>query len=280
VNAFATLARRLAAGAAGLALLAAAGGTARAGYYAYSVQETSTYVFSGATVGAITPLSATSGAQTGSPSGSEAHSGTLDALQSYVGPGPRPAENTFTPLGQVNPSYVRGDALLTTAAFTTHNVAEGFLNGPGNSAGSGSWSVSAPITFGGSGTVTLSFNFTNLLTLVNAPIPTALSGSVAADYGYTFSIQDSAGATVFTSSPTAVNRSLSFTTPGSSSTPGSGSISITSGILGPGTYTATIAGSEHVFLNAIPEPSSAILLGCAGVTLVFGVFARRRLTPT
>ena len=34
-------------------------------------------------------------------------------MQSYVGPAPRPAENFFSPVGQVNPNYSRGDVQIT-----------------------------------------------------------------------------------------------------------------------------------------------------------------------
>jgi len=266
---------RLPAIASAVALLAILGGEARASFYAYAVEQTNTYTFTGATVGALTPLSSTSSAQVGSPSGSEAHSGTFDALQSYVGPiAGRPAENTFTPLGQVNPDYARGDALVTTApaAFTTNNVAESYMvSAGGNSAASGSWAVSAPITVSTAGAVTLTFNYTNQLTVIHTGVP---GGTVAADFGYTFTIRDSTGAIVFTSSPNALNANASLIAAGSISTPGSGTISITSGTLAVGTYTASIAGSEHTFINSVPEPSSCVLLGLGGLGALG--LARRR----
>jgi len=267
---------------AALALTLALAGEARASFYAYSVQQTSNYTFSGATVGTLQPLSSTSAAQLGSPSGSETHqneNGGFDALQSYVGPaGTRPGENTFTALGQVHPDYVRGDALVTAppgGAFGTNNVAEAFLIGPGNSAGSGSWAVSAAITVTTPGALTLSFNYTNQLTLSNTGVP--FPGIVAADYGYTFSIQNAQGVVVFTSSPTAVNNNVSLVLPGSSvNLPGSGTVTIISGQLATGTYVATISGSEHTFINSsVPEPGAMVLLGIGG-SLLAGVGLRRR----
>ena len=263
-------------GAAALALLIGLAGEARAGsLYAYSVQETNTYVFSGGTVGLISPLSSTSTASTGSPPGSESHTGILDALQSYAGPAlGRPAENTFTPIGMTTPDYARGDALMTlTPGFTTHNVAETYFTGIGNAAGSGSWAVSAPITLSAAGAVTLSFNYTNNITLAIA----AASGSLAADYTYTFTIRDSLGSVVFSSSPNALNTALSLNAPGSIALPGSGTISITSGTLAAGTYTGSLQGSEHVFVNsAVPEPSSCILLGSGVVVTLVALRIRRR----
>jgi hypothetical protein len=102
------------------------------------------------------------------------------------------------------------------------------------------------------------------------------SGSVAADFKYNFNIQNSIGTLVFSSAPTAVNRSLSLTTIGNISDPSAGSLSITSGVLSSGTYTATFSGSSHVFLNAVPEPSSYILLGSGGGILGFAFLRRRQ----
>src|SRR3954447_8825659 len=121
----------------------------RASSYAYSVQQTSNYTISGATVGTATPFTSSSAAQNASPSGSESQVGAGDSLQSYAGPGAgRPAENTFTAKGMTTPDYFRGDALVTLApsALTTNNVAEGFLGGGGIGSGSGSWSLSLPLT--------------------------------------------------------------------------------------------------------------------------------------
>src|SRR5690349_1600062 len=101
----------------------------RASAYAYSVQQTSGYSITGATVGSVTPFTSSSAAQNASPSGSESQVGASDTLQSYAGPAPnRPAENFFTPKGQTTPDYSRGDALVATApgALATNNVAEGF----------------------------------------------------------------------------------------------------------------------------------------------------------
>jgi len=267
--------RRLPAIVSAVAILAILGGEARASFYAYAVQQTSNYTFTGGTIGTLNPLSSTSSAQVGSPSGSEAHTGIFDALQSYVGPvAGRPAENTFTPLGQVNPDYARGDALITAAPtpFTTNNVAESYMvTAGGNSAAAGSWAVSAPITVTTAGVVTLGFNYTNQLTLIHTGVP---GGVVAADFGYTFTIRDSTGAVVFTSSPNAINADASLLAAGSISTPGSGTMSISSGVLAVGTYTASIAGSEHTFISSVPEPSSCVLLGLGGLGLLG--LARRR----
>ena len=171
-----------------------------------------------------------------------------------------PAENTFTPKGQTTPDYSRGDALVTLApsAFTTNNVAELDLDALGNATGAGSWAVSAPLTLAGAGSVSLSFGFTNQLTVINAgPLPAI----VQASYSYTFNLQDSSGALVFSSAPAALNHAISLIAPGSVSLPGSGTVTITSGTLAAGSYTMTLSGTENVFANVTPEPAGLLLFG-------------------
>jgi hypothetical protein len=269
----------LLAGLPALVLLAGLPGEARANFYAYAVQQTSGYTFTGATVGTLTPLTSTSAAQvSGIISGAVAHSGTLSPGQSYVGlAGTAPLPLTFTPKGLVDPDYARGDSLITAApaAFGTNNVAEAFMIGPGNSAGSGSWAVSAPITLTAAGVLTLGFNFTNQLTLLHTGSP--FPGTVAADFSYTFTVQNAAGAVVFTNSPAAINSNASLTIPGSINLPGSGSITISTTTLPAGTYTGTIAGSEHTFINSVPEPGSMGLL-LIGLGALVGVGFRKRIS--
>jgi hypothetical protein len=247
---------------------------ARAGSYGYSVQQTSGYSVTGATIGSVTLFSSSGAFQTASPSGSESQGSTADTLQSYVGPGAgRPVENTFTAKGMTTPDYARGDALLGSPSFSTASVAEAFLAGGGNNNGTGAWSISAPLTLSNAGSVTLSFNFTNQLSLVNNTSP---SGAVAADFSYDFGIQNSSGITVFSSSPTSVNRTMSLTSLGNISNPSSGSISITSGTLSSGTYTLTLSGASHVFINAaVPEPSTYMLV-ISGVLVISAAGGARR----
>jgi hypothetical protein len=265
------LAGMIALGAA-LALTIASPGTARADYYGYAEQTITSLAFTGATVGTVGMGSQSSASQIGVPGGSESHTASLDALQSFVGPSGRPAENTYTPLGQVHPDYIRGDSQIVAPA-TLNSVAEGFKTFPGNSAGAGSVSLSAPITVTAAGTVTLSFNFANMVSVFqNSP-----GGSVAANVTFEFDIQNSSGTNVFRSTPDAVNVSFSLTTIGNAGATGSGSVTITSGVLAAGTYQGTITEGSNVFISAVPEPSSVVLMGIGGLSAFFLVRRTRRL---
>jgi hypothetical protein len=238
----------------------------RADVYGYAVQQTSSYTITGATAGTISPGASSSSAQVANPSGSDAHSSVSDALESYVGPaGGKPAENTFTAKGQTTPDFSRGDSLIITTPLATNNVAELYLTNAGNASGSGSWSLSIPLTVSTPGTVTLGFNYTNQLQVIDTG---SLSGSVQSSYSYTFSIQNSSFQNIFSSSPTTVNNTLSLAAAGSSNFPGSGTVSITSQTLSAGSYTGTITGTETASANLVPEPSSIALIGLSLLPLV------------
>jgi len=274
---------RLLAGTAVLALIAGAPGSASADVYAFAQQALTGFTFTGATVGAVVVSTSSSANQNGVPSGSETHLGGAtipsDTLQSYVGLPPRPAENNFGQVGQVNPDYVRGDALIS-APFSTNNVAEGFLAHPGNSTGTGGWTATAPITVAAGGsTLSLSFSFSNLLKVIIDTNHGLVNQAGTANYTFLFVVRDAAGNVVFNSTSQAaqsalVNNGVSLTAPGSvfappSGLPATGSVTFTTGTLGAGAYQATISGAETVSLSAaaptVPEPASLVLLCLGGV---------------
>jgi hypothetical protein len=266
-----------------LALSALLAGEARADSYAYSYQQLSNFGFTGATVGTLSTSTSTSAVQGSGaiPSGVDGDVQPLDAREAYVGNPPTPAQNLFTPpVGQVNPDYTRGDVLIAvTPIFTISNVAEGYLTPAGAGNSSGQWSVTAPITITGSpSAVTLSFNYTNALQVILTNSP----GLASASYEFGFTITTLGGALVFSSTPDAVNNGISLVAPGSQSQPtATGTLAITSGALQPGTYNATITGSEKIFLGqtaVIPEPASAIMLG-SGLALALGCTLLRGRKP-
>jgi len=266
--------------AAGLALVLGAltAGEARADAYAYAFQQVGTFSFSGATVGALQTLASTSAVQGNGaiPTNVAGDVQPFDPAQAYVGNLPIPGQNSYSPVGAVNPDYVRGDADIAANFSLIRNVAEGFLTPPGTSNSSGQWSVSAPITLTAPGTVSLFFAYTNALNVVLTGGP----GVASASYEFGFTI--SQGNSVITSfSPTQVNSGASLTSPGSvSQAQTSGTVTLSTA-LAAGTYQATITGSEKVFLTqqpAVPEPSSVVLLG-SGLVLALGCSLRRLRKP-
>jgi hypothetical protein len=279
---------RLLASTAVLALIAGIQSGARADVYAFAQQQLTNFTFTGATAGAFTFGTSSSAIQAGVPSGMDAHLGGTglpsDVLESYVGPPPKPPENLFTQVGQVNADYVRGDALINTAR-DTNNVGEGFLAHAGNSAGVGAWSASAPITVtaAGGSTVTLSFDFSNLLKVIIDTNHGLGNQSATAVYEFNFTIQNATGIVVFNSKPSDVNKGIGLTAPGSigappSGLPATGSVIVTSILLPAGTYQATLTGSERVFLSAsgaVPEPGSLVLLCMGGVAFAAMYRVRR-----
>ena len=243
---------------------------ARAAVVAYSLQQTSGYTLTGGTLGLFSPNTSSSAAQTATPSGFEAHSGLADTLQSYAGPAVgRPAENTFAKKGQTTPDYSRGDSLINLVAPASNDVAELYLTSTGNSSGSGAWSISAPLTLTAPGSVTFGFNFNNELQVINDG-----GGTAQAKFSYNLSIQDSGGNTLFDTSPTNLNRSVSLASPGNVDSITTGAITVTSGSLAAGTYVVTVSGNESVFgnLTVVPEPTTLSLIGLGCV----GLLARRR----
>jgi len=260
------------------ALLATLGGQAKADIYAYSEQTLSGFTFTGATIDLpnLTTTTNDGANQNVPPAGAAGDSNPTDSLQAFIGaPADNPGENSFTPHGVTATNYVRSDVLITPA-FTVSTVAEGNLTGLGSSGGQSQWTISAPITVTSAGTVTLSFTFANLLTVISTGALGNETGS--ARYSFSFSIDTltSPSVNLFQSAPIDVNAAVSRNNAGTSTQPGGGVVTITSTTLAAGTYQATITGSSGVLLTAaVPEPASCVMLGLGG--LAVAGYARRRL---
>jgi hypothetical protein len=151
-------------------------------------------------------------------------------------------------------------------------VAETFLTSPGDSSAAGSWSVTIPVTVAVAGDVSMGFNFTNQLTLIDTG-SIGTTANLEAFYKYRLTIRASSGEIMPSPSPdAAVNLDITRTTPGTTNVPGSGTVMITATLPSPDIYTFTLTGSTNVTASLTPEPATAGLVMIAAPT----VLVRRR----
>ena len=216
----------------------------------------------------------------GSLPASNAASGNLasgvDVTQAQSGPAVT-GQNIFTQQ-LTGSSGTRGDGRITGAiasGATSNLVAEGRLTVPptaGSSAGSGT-TITASFAIASARVVNLSFSaIAQLLTSVGLP-GDAATAQISASY----TIIDSAGATIFSVAPNALNQTRSSQTPGVDGVYNLASTAFSfSNTLAAGTYTLTLSDNAREILQAVaaPEPATLGILGSG--LLALGMVVRRR----
>lgn len=259
-----------------------------ANVYAYAQQNLTGFSFTGASI--TSTLLTQTGASASLNGSGPATNNALDAPEAFAGNGALdPGDNSFGQVGQAASDYIRGDSLIITPGYTPNSVAEGNLTTvPSDANGVGNWNISAEITLGASGTITLAFTYSNKLQVVNNGLPSSLA---SAQYAFDFTLVPLSGPG---GSPTGsainitgsglenLNQSISVTNPGSLTVTHTGLVlSLTSGTLAAGTYTAAITGSTRVQLTtnvasaAVPEPSTVALAGLGALGGLVGLRRRR-----
>jgi len=223
---------------------------------------------------ATAPVNVTQAYQGGTPASPE------NNFARYAPGFPVPVSPITTPPGG---DFTRGDATILSLGVGNSSsvVAESFLNtttNPGILAETGSGGLSGSFTLvpSSTGTLTISYNFSNGLYVWTQ----GASGAASANFQFNITIKDTAGNVLFNSAPALQNLSLSAppngleiiqSGPGSVVTP-----SLTAGtsytfIL---SSTAQSAGSAA----AVPEPNVMMLVGVgAGLTLAVRALRRRTL---
>jgi len=255
---------------AGSILGLAAGAGADSISYAFAEQTISGVTVSGATVGAL--KTGTDSAATLGGSGI-AFSDPTDAAEAFLGAAPPAPQNFFmryapslaaaSALG----TFIRGDTAVSPV-ISLSVVAESYLNGnssPGS--GHGGLDLTAPLTLSSSGPVTFSWNYLN-----DADVATSNGGSAQAVFKFNLTIKDITGNVVFSNSPSALNLGVG-SPPNGGEIHGSGSMSITSGTLTPGTYSATLSESADSFVS-VPSPVPAPAAAWGGLGLLSMLAAR------
>ncbi len=248
-----------------LATFAGSPALARAALYAWSTQQTTNYVFTGATPGPMTVTSSTSAAQAANPAGMETQAGEFDAPQSYVGPATgRPAENFFGQKLQTTPDYSRADTLFEPSPILPRNVAELFLAGPGTAGATSRTTLTIPLTVAASAPIHLRINHNSFMEVDH---PGTIEGSVQATHRFEVTI-DQAGIHVYFGAPNVLNRTTHYDSFNSSRSAGSGQVNFMTGTVEPGSYTLTIVAEESVSATIVPEPSSAAVAAAASMLAV------------
>lgn len=246
--------------------------------------------------GANAPDAGTSAVVEDTPGGSETH---FNDEQSYVGPLPRPAEDTFSAKGKIMPDYARGDVVIRSSDVignqavggNAENVAESYLAAPISGAGmedhgrgEGTWTIGTRFTLGGQDTpLDIDLDYMNEIHVqIEDPFfGTSAQGKVEFTLSILEHVPGGTGIEVFSWVPIELNQTHQVV--GNISDMfqemASGPLSTTTPTLLAGReYELTISGGEEVNTTLtggiIPEPLTASL-GLMGLGAL-AMFSRRR----
>ena len=228
-------------------------------------------------------------ATAGTSSGGNLFSGT-DPAQATSGPGPFPAENTFTQ-ALTGSSGTRGDAQITgpiAGAATSNLVSEGNLTANGSAGSYSSTSTTINVSFAQASAVNLTFSASAMLMSSVGNLGDSSNAQASASFkifdataGSYVTISDNiSGANSTVIAPSALNQNVASTNPGSPQTFASGlaNYSYSASLIAGHNYQLTLADSTSVILTnvvaaPVPEPSTLALM-FAGL-LAVGLFRRR-----
>ena len=228
----------------------------------------------------------------GNSAGGNLFSGT-DTAQAISGPGPFPAENTFTQALTAS-SGTRGDAQITGAiasGATSNLVSEGNLTTNGSAGSNAGTSTSINASFFGASTVSLSFSASATLMSSVGNLGDSSNSQASASFRifdatagtYVFITDNLTGSSSTDITPFGLNQNVASTNPGAPQTFASSlmNYSYSANLVATHNYQLTLADSTSVILTSfvaapVPEPETYAMM-LAGLSAL-GFLARRRKT--